>query len=589
MTPSDYYKNNRNTYKAKKEQLLKKSRRFGLLRLISFLLTLFGVYHFYGNWTPFSLISVFGLLLFSTLIYYHHVLKNKKNFYEKLENINQEELNMLSGNYATRPTGEAFLNPNHFYSNDIDLFGKGSFFQFLNRTATNEGKQKLATLMLSNDIQEIEHKQEAIKELGQHMDWIQHFTASAHLMEVTTNSKTITGWLNKYTPFIPSYFNWLPTLFSLLSIVIITLSLLSLLPSSVVIYWLMFGLLITLKYTKKINRLALDVNTVVGIFKQYSPLLEKIESASFKAPLLVKMSQKIKSNKGLKASKIFNLFSKTVDALNNRNNMLVALFGNGFLLWDVRQVFKIEQWITNYKEVINEWFEVVSFFDAYHSLSILAFNQTEYCYPSIKNTATIITAENLGHPLIDKSQRVASNVTIGQDQFFIVTGANMAGKSTFLRTLSLHIVMANMGLPICATASTYSPIKLITSMRTNDSLTENSSYFFSELTRLKFIINALQKDRYFVILDEILKGTNSVDKAIGSAQFVEKLTALNAAGIIATHDLSLCKIEKKSKQVINYYFDTTIKEDELYFDYTLKKGICKNMNASFLLKKMEIT
>jgi len=194
----------------------------------------------------------------------------------------------------------------------------------------------------------------------------------------------------------------------------------------------------------------------------------------------------------------------------------------------------------------------------------------------------------LGHPLLDAKKRVASDLTINNQEFFIVTGANMAGKSTFLRTVSLHIVMANVGLPICATSSNYQPIKLITSMRTSDSLTDDSSYFFSELTRLKFIVDAIQTEPYFIILDEILKGTNSTDKAIGSKKFVEKLVASHATGIIATHDLSLCEIETQLEPVKNYYFDAQIINDELFFDYKFKKGICQNMNASFLLKKMEI-
>ena len=189
---------------------------------------------------------------------------------------------------------------------------------------------------------------------------------------------------------------------------------------------------------------------------------------------------------------------------------------------------------------------------------------------------------------MDETKRIVSDLLINDQQFFIVTGANMAGKSTFLRTVSLHIVMANVGLPVCASSSHYHPVKLITSMRTSDSLTDDSSYFFSELTRLKFIVDALENESYFIILDEILKGTNSTDKAIGSRKFVEKLVSKNATGIIATHDLSLCEIEKALEDVKNYYFDAQIINNELFFDYKLKLGICQNMNASFLLKKMEI-
>ena len=164
----------------------------------------------------------------------------------------------------------------------------------------------------------------------------------------------------------------------------------------------------------------------------------------------------------------------------------------------------------------------------------------------------------------------------------------MAGKSTFLRTVSLQIVMGNLGLPVCAESAEYNPIKLITSMRTTDSLTDDESYFFSELKRLKFIVDEIKTDRYFIILDEILKGTNSTDKAIGSRKFVEKLVASNSTGIIATHDLSLCAVAEEMPEVKNYFFDARIEDGELFFDYTFKPGICQNMNASFLLKKMQI-
>jgi DNA mismatch repair ATPase MutS len=183
---------------------------------------------------------------------------------------------------------------------------------------------------------------------------------------------------------------------------------------------------------------------------------------------------------------------------------------------------------------------------------------------------------------------VANDIEIREQEFFIITGANMAGKSTFLRTVSLQMVMANTGLPVCASRVSYSPIKLITSMRTTDSLTKDESYFFSELKRLKFIVSKIESDSYFIVLDEILKGTNSVDKAEGSRKFVEKLVESRSTGIIATHDLSLCEISEEEATVKNYYFDAEIINDELHFDYQFRKGICQNMNASFLLKKMGI-
>jgi DNA mismatch repair ATPase MutS len=209
-------------------------------------------------------------------------------------------------------------------------------------------------------------------------------------------------------------------------------------------------------------------------------------------------------------------------------------------------------------------------------------------YPELVQGSHLLESKNLGHPLIDKNVRVANDFTIRKEDFYIVTGANMAGKSTFLRTVALNIVMANNGLPVCADSYKYQPIRLISSMRTSDSLTNDESYFFSELKRLKFIVDALKEKEYFIILDEILKGTNSKDKAEGSQKFVEKLVKTKSTGLIATHDLSLCALSDKLDEVDNYYFDALIENDELSFDYILKKGICQNMNASFLLRKMEI-
>src|SRR5690606_33635947 len=228
------------------------------------------------------------------------------------------------------------------------------------------------------------------------------------------------------------------------------------------------------------------------------------------------------------------------------------------------------------------------FFDAHNSLGNYVFNHPDYVFPEIVQNNTVIEAVALGHPLLDKNKRVESNLNIHNQEFFIVTGANMAGKSTFLRTVSVHIVMANTGLPVCATSSIYSPVTLITSMRTSDSLTEYSSYLLSQLPTHKLIVDEIDKQPYYIILDEILKGTNSTDKAIGSRKFVEKLVAGNATGIIATHDLSLCDIAKELDVVKNHFFDAQIIDDELFFDYKFKDGICQNMNASFLLKKMEI-
>ncbi|PKQ44894.1 MutS-related protein [Confluentibacter flavum] len=586
--PLEYYLMHLQSYKAQVSKLYKKMTALSLYRLLVFVLTVVGIYFVFGQWQIAVLVAVIGISLFLYLLSKYNDTKGERHFNQALVKINEEEINIASGDFHNRNDGLQFQDPTHFYSLDIDLFGRGSFFQFINRTTINEGSQKLAGALKANNIEGINLRQEAIKELSSKPQWRQHYSATSSLVLVETPATQIIDWLQKYQSFLPKVMRWLPLAFSVLSVLILAFIIFNLISNQAFIgYWLLIGLGITGRYLKRINHLSSNTDKVKDTFRQYALLLNLIEKESFSSELLQQKQQQIQQE-GKKASVIFTELSKALDALDNRNNLISAIFGNGLFLSDIKNSFHIEQWIKEHADKVTDWFEVVSFFDAYNSLGNYVFNNPDFVFPEIMEKGTVIKAESLGHPLLKKEKRVDSDVTINNEQFFIVTGANMAGKSTFLRTVSLHIVMANVGLPVCAKSSHYSPVKLITSMRTTDSLTDDSSYFFSELTRLKYIVDAIQKEPYFIVLDEILKGTNSTDKAIGSRKFVEKLVALHATGIIATHDLSLCEIEKELQEVKNYYFDAEIINDELYFDYTLKEGICKNMNASFLLKKMNI-
>lgn len=587
QNPQDFYSEQLNKYQKIVRDLNKQLIRLSTLRVLVFVLTALAIYFTYPNWVLVATVGVLGIGIFLFLLSKYTNVKYNRDLNKALVAINEEELLIASGGFHHRPNGNTFQDPKHFYSLDIDLFGKGSFFQFINRTTIPEGTHLLANLLKANTIEGIEARQEAIKELAEKPTWRQHYSAASSLIQVETSAGDIIAWLKNHKPFLPQTMRWLPMAFGLASIILFILSVLQVISPNLVGYWLLLGFAITGKYLKKINSLASNTDKVKDTFKQYATLLDSIEQESFTSKLLLEKQQQIESHHQ-KASTIFKQFSRHLDALDNRNNMIGAILGNGFFLTDLKHSYKIEQWITKHQQTVAKWFEVVSFFDAYNSLGNYVFNHPEYVFPEIVDTKQAISATELGHPLLDKTKRVNSNLQIDNQEFFIVTGANMAGKSTFLRTVSLHIVMANVGLPVCAKSSQYHPIKLITSMRTSDSLTDDSSYFFSELTRLKFIVDEIAKEPYFIVLDEILKGTNSTDKAIGSKKFVEKLVASNATGIIATHDLSLCDIESQLEPVKNYYFDAKIVNDELYFDYKLKRGVCQNMNASFLLKKMDI-
>ncbi|MCG2462650.1 DNA mismatch repair protein MutS [Flavobacteriaceae bacterium F89] len=586
-SPSAFFNTQITSFEAQMDQVKKQLSRSSMLRLAIFLIAVFGLYLALGN-TKWVLGIIFiTLIIFLFLVSRHSDLQYRRDKLLILIKINKTEIEVLNRNFHQLPEGNEYKDPLHFFSQDIDLFGKGSFYQYLNRTALSHGSETLASLFTGNCKENIVQKQEAIKELAKMPAWRQDFSALAGLIKTDVSTPEIARWAQKYTPFVPKTMKWLPTVFSILSLGFLIGYFMDALPGSAVIIWLLIGLGISGLYLKWINKLSSETDGIRNTFRQYQKLIFQIEQTQFSSDLLTLCKHQI-LHKEKKISTVVKEFSKILDALDQRNNMIFGVLGNGFLLWDLRQCFRLERWIHTYGNDLEQWFNAIAFFDAYNSLGNFAFNHPHYSFPTLTDGDTVLKSTQAGHPLLDPKKSILNDIQIDKEQFFIITGANMAGKSTFLRTVSLQIVMANMGLPVCAYEVAYSPIKLITSMRTTDSLTDDESYFFSELKRLKFIVDEIQNDCYFIVLDEILKGTNSTDKAIGSRKFVEKLIGSKSTGLIATHDLSLCEVAKALPEVKNYYFDAEIVDNELHFDYSFKKGICQNMNASFLLKKMGI-
>ena len=585
--PRAHYTSKITTYQEQLKKMQALLLSSSMIRLVVFLIGVAAIYFLWGNTRVILAIVVAEIALFLFLVSRHSRLKYKRDFLQEMIAINKTELQVLDRDFYDLPDGDTFKDPVHEFSQDIDLFGRGSFFQYLNRTGLASGSQKLADLLTANSIEDIPQKQEAVQELATQSDWRQEFRATARLVKANYDTRHILNWLKGYTNFVPKIMQWLPNVFTGISLVLFVLAYLDIVPGSVVLYWFFVGLILNGFFVKKVNDLWDKAGKTQTTFEQYFKLMLLLEEQEFTSVYLKKEQDKIKSQKA-KASAVIEQFSKMLGILDQRSNMLVGVFINSFFLSDLRQSYRIERWIALNADEVANWFEVIAFFDAQNSLANFSFNHPDYAFAEIKKGKHTLTAKALAHPLLDPKKAVANDFDIDSEQFFIITGANMAGKSTFLRTVSLSIVMSNAGLPICAKEAVYDPIKLITSMRTSDSLTDDESYFFSELKRLQFIVNAIKTDTYFIILDEILKGTNSTDKAIGSRKFIEKLVASNSTGIIATHDLSLCEAADELEEVKNYYFDAQIINDELFFDYTFKKGICQNMNASFLLRKMQI-
>ncbi|WP_268223303.1 MutS-related protein [Sinomicrobium oceani] len=587
-TPLSVYRENILQYQETLRKIKKQLLVSSIFRLTVFLVFGVLIYLAAGNTKLLTACILAGIALFLFLVSRHSNLQWKKRQLEELIALNETEIRVLDRCYGDLPDGEEFADPGHAFSQDTDLFGNRSFFQYLNRTALLPGRQKLAGFLTSNDTSAIPQKQEAVRELGEKLRFRQEFTAVARMIRTETNPETVINWLQAYQPFVSGLMPWIHRAFWMGSVVLTVLYFTDMVSGYALFLLFLTGLAMTSVRLKKINALAVQVSKAQDTFSQYHRLLAHIEEETFSSVMLREAQARVKRS-SLQASATLKRFSKIIDALEQRNNFIFGALGNGFLLWDLYQSYRLEKWMMAYRHHVEDWFDVIHFTDAFNTLGNFRFNHPDYTFPVINSGAYVLKTVRGVHPLIDPAEAVKNDYAIRREEFFIVTGANMAGKSTFLRTVSLQIVMGNAGLPVCAEACEYNPVKLITSMRTVDSLADEASYFYAELRRLKYIVDAIGKEEYFIILDEILKGTNSTDKAIGSRKFVEKLVASDATGIIATHDLSLCEVADKIPQVKNYYFDAEIVNDELYFDYTFKEGICRNMNASFLLRKMKIT
>jgi len=594
----EVYKQRHEQYSIEARQWHQKFNRVAWLRLGVFLLavgmTWLGYQLTDSTWLTVGVFLFFLILFFATL-QWHNRIGHRRNHLRFLSQINHEEVLRLQGKYLPAHTGQHFYDPHHPYSGDLDIFGPHSLFVLLNRTQTAVGNELLAQwLQMAASEHDLPERQQAVREMSTHLDWHQHFQATGrHHTDDLAYGQKIREWLQ--TPAQLHTRTWLVVSYALpllmLAAIVLTFV------SETVTYHLPLALwLLNIGVVglvnKQIKYLTDQAYETSKPLRLYADLLKLIESHPFASPRLVQLKQQLSTEGHLASEKIDQLAGISANLLS-AHNPFFGLWANGLVLWNIYWAIRLERWKANTQTDLPRWLHTLAEVEALNSLAGFCHANPEYAFPEVSpdKEEIFMTATALGHPLLLKAKRVINDFQVaGKGRTIIVTGSNMSGKSTFLRTVGINAVLAMVGAPVCATRMQLSFFQVFTSMRTQDSLEESVSSFYAELRRLKQLIDYLpQGNTIFYLLDEILKGTNSQDRHEGAKALIRQLHRHNASGLISTHDLALSEMKEELPDAVeNFSFNSEIVNDALYFDYKLQAGVCRSFNASKLMQQIGI-
>ena len=588
----EVYQNKVEHYSKVFSRINKRYNSISLLRLLSVFLCFFLMFYYIKTseilYVVFAFLSFVGFII---LMRIHSKLSFQKELTTAILKMNQNEITYLKREKIAFENGIEFNDFHHPYAYDLDVFGDHSLFQNINRTATFIGKKTLANQLLKLLPNEaILENQEAINELKTKIDWRQDFLALAMISNDSKNSyDSLLHWnsfKNNVLPKLLVVFSVvLPALFFGFLIAYFITSKIILL--SYLTYIFIANLIVLGQSFKRIQSEIAKADNVDKIIKQYSLLVDKIETETFQSKKL-KDLQKQLVFKNETASAHLKQLSELFSRMDTINNLVTAIVFNGTFLFNLHVLKALLKWKQNYSTELEKWIEIIGEFEALNSLANLAYNNPDFVFPEI-NSEYKIGFSDLSHPLLNPATRVANDTHFYPENFVILTGSNMSGKSTFLRSLGINMVLGGIGSVVCASKANIHPLPVLVSMRLSDSLADSESYFFAEIKRLKQIMDALEDGPAFVLLDEILRGTNSDDKRNGTIEVVKKIMAKNAIGAIATHDIEVCLTTNEYPNILtNQCFEVEIKNNDLHFDYKLRNGICKNKSATFLMQKMGV-
>ena len=592
MSPHEVYQSRDAEFSASAGRLRKLSDRLSMARLAAFAggLVLFAVL-LSLSFMAAMVTLIAALILFTWLVIKYENTEKSRRRDLLLAEINSLEIKCLDGDFSGFKPGEEYAERDHPYSYDLDIFGKASLFQFLCRTTSRPASDRLAEFLKQPAGQkEILSRQEAVAELQPQTDWRQELMTLGYLNAGAGNDPApLMQWLESDDLFRKTGGEKIITGSLSLLAVSAVIAVIAGLPAGILAPALALNFIFYFTRFRRISKLHEQVSRSSDLLKAYSEIIRLIETRNFASPLLQKLQSSFMEE--IAASDRIRQLSKLVSRLDYRLNVLVSAPLNLLFFTDIHLCLALERWKREHASRIPGWFASMAEFEALASLGNMAFNNPGWSFPRVTEDYFVFRAEEMGHPLIPADRRISNSFTSeGAGKAIIVTGSNMSGKSTFLRTCGVNAVLAFAGAPVCASAFTVSLVRLHSSMRISDSLEENISSFYAELRRLRAIISGAESDpKVFLMLDEILRGTNSDDRYTGSVALIKQLTGYGAVAIVATHDLRLAGLEQELPQsIVNYHFDVKVNDDELFFDYRLTPGICSSFNASLLMKKMGI-
>ncbi|MDY0236585.1 MAG: DNA mismatch repair protein [Gudongella sp.] len=591
-----------NTYSKREKgyyDLLQKQTKtiniFANLRLIIALTGIISLayLHTTKNFTSIFFVSFAYIIVFTFVVIKHNKLKYNNKYFYVLHEINQKAVERLKGNWNTfKDTGLEFQDESHSFSSDLDIFGQASLFQYINTTTTEMGRKSLSRYLTqaSKSKEQINKKQEAIRELTSKLPWRQRFMAEGMISTYKANDKEhlYRFFKTKDELYTKSWLIIGVKLLPIITIGFIALYIFKIIPFQVLILILLMQMLLfRIKLGERSKTLGLVYKHAESI-KAYRKMLYQLERKNFKSVYLIELKNKLIDESKLSAWQQIKELEKITDIIANRNNPYFLII-NIIFLWDYRCMIKLEGWKKKSGELLETWLETIGEFEALSSLANMGYDNPSWVIPRIVDKPYYVMAKEMGHPLIIEN-RVSNDLEIdGVTKVLLITGSNMSGKSTYLRTVGINLVLAYAGAAVCAKEFKCDIFNICTCMRVSDNLEQNTSSFYAELLRIKEIVDESKTNKVFFLLDEVFKGTNSQDRHEGAKILIKKLINNKAIGLVSTHDLELGELEKESNTNIkNYHFKEYYKDNKIYFDYKINKGISTTKNAMYLIKMIGI-